>query len=415
MDFCRGTFTGLPRAMAAAACLAVWTPTAGAERITASTPEAAQAALDRAGPGDEVVLAPGRYADLRLTLSARGSTTAPVVLRGEAPGSVVLTGSPAIRITGSQAEVRDLVFEDCDATTGSRGAVVFDGASRSRLTGCVFERCRLGQVSLVAFRGRASDNRVDHCRFSGNRYRCVTVVVDDGSLRDGPPVRNRIDSNLFEDVPPLGRNGGETLQIGQRAAPHSDLRTSTVVEHNVFIRCDGEREAISVKTTGNTLRQNLFLECEGELVLRHGHENVVEGNSFVRGSGGIRISGHGHRVRGNTVAECTGIGIRLSYGTPDEGHPASYLPVYGCRIEGNIITACGEAGILIGDRHNARYENQRWSGPPWFASAVMECTVPPHDNVIENNLVTGRPDRLIQVVESPGNVVRNNVLRGEGK
>lgn len=179
------------------------------------------------------------------------------------------------------------------------------------------------------------------------------------------------------------------------------MRPATLVEDNEFVRCNGEAEIISVKTTGNTIRNNRFRDCKGELVMRHGHHNTVTGNRFEGGSGGIRLSGHGHVVTGNDIRGCRGTGIRLYYGTPDLRHPASYLPVYDCVITGNTISECGEMGILVGDRKNAWYEDKKWAGPPWFANAVMECTVAPHHNRIADNTVAGRPGRLLKVEAAP--------------
>lgn len=403
-------FAGTTRHLLA---LAAWGSAliAGAETLRVSTVAELAAAAQRARAGDDIVLADGEYRDLVAKLAGAGQPERPITLRAERAGGAVLLGSPAIEITGAHIEVRGLAFKDCTFKPGTRGAVNFNGARHCRLTECSFENSTLpGGVALVSFRNRASDNRVDHCRFVHTRYRSVVVVVDDQALKVGPPLRNRIDHNLFQDVPPLNANGAETIQIGQRAIPHSDLRPETIVEHNEFVRCNGEAEIISVKTSGNTIRNNRFRDNKGELVMRHGHSNVVTGNRFEGGSGGIRISGHGHVVTGNHVSGSRGSGIRLYYGTPDLKHPASYLPVYDCTITDNTIVGCGEAGILVGDRRNARYEDKKWAGPPWFGNAVMECTVAPDRNRITGNTVTGKPGRLIKVNEAPDNIIEGNAL-----
>lgn len=401
----RGTICRVLLAAASAASAA------GATLRVGSVAEAV-AALPRAVAGDEVVLADGEYRDLKLRFAQSGQAGRPLRFRAERPGGAVLTGSPGLEVTGSHIEIHGLAFRDCTFPAGSRGAVNFNGASQSRLTECSFEHSTLtGGTALVSFRAQARENRVDHCRFLHTKYRVVVVIVDDLSLKQGPPFRNRIDHNLFQDVPPLKANGAETIQIGQRAMPHSDLRPETVVEDNDFIRCNGEAEIISVKTSGNTIRRNRFRDNQGELVMRHGHSNTVTDNRFDGGSGGIRLSGHGHVVTGNTITGCRGTGIRLYYGTPDTKHPASYLPVYDCVITHNLITDCGKAGILVGDAKNARHEDKKWAGKPWFANTVMECTVAPCRNRITENTVTGRKDLLIKIDGAPDNVVADNTLR----
>lgn len=395
-------------AMAAAFAMA---GAAEAATLNVKTAEEAAAAAGKAVAGDEIVLADGQYADLKLKLAGKGEEGKAITLRAENKGAAIVTGSPEIMITGDYITVQGLAFKDCRFTTGTQGAVIFDGSGNSRLTECSFENTRMpGTQALVYFRGGAHDNRLDNSQFKNIRYRSVCVVVDDDSLKNGPPVRNRIDHNLFQDVPDFGGNGAETIQIGQRAIPHSDMRPETLVEENEFIRCDGEPEIISVKTTGNVIRNNKFRDNVGELVMRHGHSNTVTGNTFEGGTGGIRLSGHGHVVTGNTVKGCKGTGIRMYYGTPDLKHPASYLPVYDCVVEGNTIEDCGQAGIYIGDSKNARHENAKWAGAPWFGNAVMEQTVAPYNNRIVNNTITGKAGKLIVVDEAPNNVIENNTL-----
>jgi poly(beta-D-mannuronate) lyase len=208
-------------------------------------------------------------------------------------------------------------------------------------------------------------------------------------------------------VPSLGANGAETIQIGQRAIPHSDLRPETLVEDNEFVRCNGEAEIISVKTSGNIIRNNRFRDCKGELVMRHGHNNTITGNQFEGGSGGIRLSGQAHVVAGNAIIRCSGTGIRLYYGTPDVNHPASYLPVYDCVITDNTIVDCGKAGILVGDIKNAHYEDKKWASR---GNTVMDCTVAPYHNRIVHNTVTGAAGKLIKVEAAPENTIADNTL-----
>jgi poly(beta-D-mannuronate) lyase len=385
-----------------------------AETLRVTTVNEAVAAADRAQTGDEIVLADGEYKDLTLKLAGKGKEGKGRRLRAEHAGRAILTGSPKLDVTGDFIEVQGLAFRDCTLVTGTRGAVVFDGSSHSRLTDCSFENSKLPNgVALVCFRNGAHDNQVATNRFVGTRYKSVMVVVDDSSLKNGSPVRNRIHHNLFQDVPPYNANGAETIQVGQRAFPHSDQRTETVIEDNEFVRCNGEAEIISVKTSGNIVRNNVFRDNKGELVMRHGHSNTLTGNRFEGGSGGIRISGHGHIVTDNTISGCSGTGIRLYYGTPDLKHPASYLPVYDCVIRSNTIINCAKAGILVGDNKNAHLTNKKWTGTPWFASAVMDCTVAPYNNRIEHNTITGKADSLIKSDDAPQNTIANNTLNAQ--
>jgi len=374
--------------------------------ITVKSADEAKEAIERAKPGDEIVLANGSYPDFKLNLSAVGEAERPIIFRAESPGQVILTGQPEIDISGRYIEVRDLMLKSCVTETAKRGLIQFNHSFHCRLTGCSFEQLKPGHYATVNFRNGACDNRLDHCRFVDIRYRSVMVQIDKNSLLEGPPARNRIDHNLFQDVPPLGKNGAETVQIGQSAIPYADLFTETLVENNLFVRCDGEDEIISVKSTGNTIRYNLFRECKGEIVNRTGHENIFTGNRFEDCSGGIRISNHGHRVTDNVMIRCE-TGIILYYGTPDTKHPAAYLPVYGCVITNNTIVDSGKYGIILGSNRNARHVQEFWGKAPYFANSVMECTIPPHENRITKNIITGDSGVLLKLNETPDNTIIN--------
>ena len=393
----------------------VSTKSAQAETIQVKSANEAEAALQRARPGDEIVLANGSYSQFKLKLTANGEINRPIVLRAESPGQVILTGQTEIDFAGTYLEIRDLVLNNCELVNQKRGIIQFDHSSHCRLTNCKFEHIKPGYYSTVNFRNRACDNRVDHCRFIDIQYRSIIVLIDDNSLREGPPARNRIDHNLIQDVPPMNKNGAETIQIGQSAIPYADLFTETLVENNLFLRCDGEDEIISVKSTGNIIRNNIFQDSKGEIVNRTGHENIFEGNRFENCTGGIRLSNHGHRVTNNVMIGCKETGIILYYGTPDTKHPAAYLPVYGCIVTNNTIVDCGQYGIILGPNRNARHVQEFWGKAPYFANPVMECTIAPHENRIAKNIITGSKGVLLKINESPDNTIKDNLLYATDK
>lgn len=381
-----------------------------AEIFRIKSADEAKAVLLKVMPGDEIILANGTYPDFKLNFSAAGQAEKAIVFRAENPGQVILTGEPGLNLTGSYIEVRGLTFTNCKIVNAKQGLVQFDHSTHCRLTDCIFEHINPGNYSTVSFRNTANDNRLDHCKFIDIHYRSVKIIIDRNSLISGPPARNRIDHNLFQDVPLMGQNGAETVQIGQSAIPLADLYVETLVENNLFVRCDGEIEIISVKSSGNTIRNNLFRDCQGEVVNRTGHENVFEGNRFENCEGGIRLSNHGHRVTNNVMVRCKEAGIRLYYGTADTKHPAAYLPVYGCVITNNTIVDCDQFGIVVGIKRNAHHENLMWAKPPYNANAVMDCTIPPRENRIAKNIITGSGGILLKLEETPDNTIKDNLL-----
>jgi poly(beta-D-mannuronate) lyase len=86
-----------------------------------------------------------------------------------------------------------------------------------------------------------------------------------------------------------------------------------VIEHNLFERCVGENELISIKSGANAIRYNTLLDSPGaQLTLRHGNENQVYGN-VLRGTDGIRIFGDRNKVFSNYLEGNTG-GIQIGNG-----------------------------------------------------------------------------------------------------
>jgi len=62
--------------------------------------------------GDTIVLANGRWENFEILFKGKGTEDAPIRLRGETPGGVILTGQSNLRLAGEYLEVSDLVFKD---------------------------------------------------------------------------------------------------------------------------------------------------------------------------------------------------------------------------------------------------------------------------------------------------------------
>jgi poly(beta-D-mannuronate) lyase len=184
-----------------------------------------------------------------------------------------------------------------------------------------------------------------HIRFTQNFFECtgsgayLTVAghfaqIDRNEFRNKSTLGNMIDvrgsgsqiaqyvwihHNYFHDFTSPGGNGAETIRFGL-----SGLSLSNgygLIEHNLFVRCTGENELISNKSSANTYRYNTILDSPGgELTLRHGNECVVSGNYF-RNSAGMRIFGDRHQIFSNYFEATTGINIGNGDGEVAEGAP----------------------------------------------------------------------------------------------
>ena len=307
-----------------------------------------EGALAKASPGDTVVVKDGTYSDVLLKWEGRASADNPVVVVPQTPGGVVITGRSALSIYGEGLTVSSFLFERC---TGDRGAVVEfrsgDALARGcRLTDCAFDDCNPARrdiaYSYVYLYGRG--NRVDHCSLFGKKSLGVTLIVmlDHDGCDDN---HHSIDHNWFGPRPVYGSNGAETMRVG---TSHQCMQNSrTVIADNIFERCNGEVEVISIKSCENQIRDNVFYECQGVLALRHGDRNRAEGNLFlghgVRNTGGVRIVGEDQVVRGNRFIGLAGSrffsALALMYGVPNS-LPNRYMQVRRTIVEGNDFQAC---------------------------------------------------------------------------
>jgi poly(beta-D-mannuronate) lyase len=253
-------------------------------------------------------MADGPWDDQAIAFRGKGAEGKPITLRAQTPGKVVLSGESSVTVDGEHLIVSGLLLK------GGKAA-----SAGVRLAG---RNCRLTDTAVVdctyKFYVHVSglENRVDHCYLAGKTSESPTLQIE---VPEGGPHRHRVDHNHFGPRPPLGRNGGETIRVGYS---HQSMNESgTLVEHNLFDRCDGEIEIISSKSCGNVYRFNTFLDCAGMLTLRHGNRCRVEANFFLgrrkRGSGGIRVIGEGHEVVNNYIEEVEEGGVWITSGIPD--------------------------------------------------------------------------------------------------
>lgn len=344
--------TRLPRSLAAC-WLCCASPAAGVD-IPIADAAALSAAAKTAAPGDRLLLRAGEWRDAELTFVGRGTAEAPLVLAAAVPGKTILTGKSSLRIGGEHLQIEGIRFDDPDPSAGD--LIEFRAGSKQvarhcRLTDCAVRNTR---PAVAAAESRwvgvyGTENRVDRCVFEGKTGKGATFVV---WLGEGHGGRHVVSYNYFGPRERLGKNGGETIRIGDSKT--SLLTGGCLVEKNLFEKCNGEAECISNKSCGNIYRENTFLEVGGTLTLRHGNGCLVENNVFLgrgtKGTGGIRIIGEDHIVRGNYLEKLTGDDARsaicLMQGIPNS--PANrYFQVKRARVENNVVSDC-EHSVLIG-------------------------------------------------------------------
>ncbi|GAA4113589.1 hypothetical protein GCM10022393_12690 [Aquimarina addita] len=274
--------------------------------------EAFNKAIAAAKPGDEIILGNGTWTDAHFVFTAEGTKEAPITIKAEENGKVILSGNTSLKIGGKHLVIQGLVFND--GFTEEDALIIFKTDD-----GKLAENCRLTEIAIDHFNPKnrfdksewihvhGKNNRVDHSYFGGKLNAGVTLVV---KLNNKNSLENnhRIDHNHFGYRPNLGSNGGETLRVG--VSTYSLSPSRTVIENNYFEQCDGEVEIVSLKSSDNIARNNVFFESAGVLALRHGNRNLIENNFFIGnnkpGTGGVRVINNGHTIKNNHFQELKG-------------------------------------------------------------------------------------------------------------
>lgn len=308
-------------------------------------------AFATAKPGEEFVLADGQWKDTLIELNAEGMADAPITLRAQTPGKVILAGKSGLKFSGRYITISGLHFHN---VTDTSEIIQFRTSSKQLAEHCRLTNCAVtsdanpdneAEQKWVSIYG--NHNRVDHSHFSGKASAGTLLVV---WVAEGNN-HHRIDHNYFGPRPVLGKNGGETIRVG--TSDVSMNASHTIVEDNLFEKCNGEAEIISNKSCQNIYRRNTFRECSGALTLRHGNDCRVEQNYFLggkaKGTGGVRIIGSGHIVINNYFADLEGDDSRSAVSFMNglvDSPPHGYFQVENAIVAYNTFIDCKVALTL---------------------------------------------------------------------
>ena len=279
-----------------------------------------------------IVIEPGRYEDVSLELT--GSSTEALTLDGE--GMVTFSGRTRVDVRRSNVTLRGLRFEN----TGAETIVI--SAPQFRLTDSEFENCGDQKSTFghcIIARSGAQDLEVDFNRFT--RSPSMTIKIRAGLDGDEfQPTGAYVHHNLFASINRRASNGQEPIQIAGPNGGGTGISMKARIEHNVFFRSNGDREAISLKASENFVRWNLFKDMDAAPTIRGGSRNTVSDNLLIH-TRPIRVSGPDHVVSGNMIlCPSAGPGILLSNGSQGYGAATDTFVV------GNIIVA-KRAGIAF--------------------------------------------------------------------
>lgn len=253
-----------------------------------------QSRINSAVAGDLIILTNGVYTTSgAITITRQGTAQHPIVISADTIGGAEIRGSASFSLNSPAAFI---VIRGFRLTHAIGTVQVQAGATNCRLTRNVFQLTGDGIYLLV----QGDDCEVDHNTFQ-NKSTAGQMFSIRGPGSAGMAQRTWVHHNFFQNFTSIGANGGETLQVG--LSGKSLTNANSLIEQNLFVRCDGENELISNKSSANTYRFNTFRDTVGELTLRHGNGCTVYGNFFIN-SHGLRFFGDDHKIFSNYFESC---------------------------------------------------------------------------------------------------------------
>ena len=265
-----------------------------ATTITVSSIAALQTAITNAKPGDIILLTDGVYTTTNeITVGNAGTSSQPITISAQHQGAAEIKGSHGFNLVSPAAYIIIRGFKFTHAASKAKSA---PGTSFCQWTHNIFETPGIGEYLTIA----GNDHQVDYNVFQ-NKYSMGRILAIRGS---GKQVAERlwIHHNYFYNFPDQGgANGAETLQFGLSGFSLSS--SNSIVEYNLFEKCAGENELISIKASAVIVRYNTIRDCPAQFTLRHGNHCEVYGNYFIN-TPGLRIFGDDHVIHSNHFENC---------------------------------------------------------------------------------------------------------------
>jgi poly(beta-D-mannuronate) lyase len=283
------------RAVVLVALLLLSSKTLLAGTVTVSSIADLQKAITQARPGDVILLADGVYTTTEdIIVNEKGAQGKNIIIAAQHPGAAEITGKGGFSLMSPAAYI---IIRGFKFTHVASRAKTGTGTSFCRFTQNIFETPGDGEDLTIA----GSDQEVDHNTFQNKNAmgRFIAVRGQDKQIAE----RLHIHHNYFNNQASQGgKNGAESLQFGLSGFSLSS--SNSIVEYNLFEKCEGENELISVKASAVTLRYNTIRNCPAQFTLRHGNKSFVYGNYFFN-TPGLRIFGDDHQIYSNYFENCS--------------------------------------------------------------------------------------------------------------
>lgn len=359
---------------------AVAAPDVGVARtITVSSIAGLQSAADAAVPGDRIELTDGTYTTSgSITLRRSGTATAPITVAAQRVGGAEIRGTAGFAFSNA-----DFVAVEGFRFTHSGTITIPGGSEHVRFTRNVVQLS--GGTNWVTV--TADDAEVDHNTFQNKSSQGVFLQIAGPGSND-MAARTWIHHNYFFNHTFGGANGGESIRLGLSFRQQGSARA--IVENNLFERTDGDSEAISVKSSDNTVRFNTLRNSRGSIVLRHGNRNLVEGNLMLGNTAGIRFYDNDHVIINNVIQGGTGQIIAGSGTVADDTNTTAHARPDRVVVAFNTVVGNRTALLQVGQGTDRLGPNQ--------------CTF------ANNIFVGGGSGALLDIDEATGATWQGNIV-----
>lgn len=367
-------------------------------------------AMSSAVSGDKIVLANGTYSGFTVTKSG-------ITIQAANKGSATVS-SGIIRLSNvSSVTIQGLKITTAGSTQTVDGesfpvAVWFEASNSCHFAGSTLNLSgHASGTSWVMLSGNSNNNHIDHNEFGPNSVKGhyifvrgnrtgVTVPSDRTSWANGNGPNNpnmarntQIDHNYFHD---MAAGMGEIMVLGGIGVAGDYQNTSTLVERNLFVNCDGDAEIISIKSSHNTIRTNTIRTSIGMISSRAGNNNTISANLMLQaaktGTGGIKIYEKDQTVSGNYVDNPQDYGFVLGAGDNYTSSNFGHAQVFNASVTGNIWINMNTRGVIIGHGSNDN--------------------LPPTDCTFSNNALRGSASPLLNLRIAGNTVFSNNTTSG---
>ncbi len=359
-------------------------------------------------------------------IEVKGTKADPVVIKARNRNKATITGPASFVIRNSSfITVEGFIFENENSN-----AIRLEGSNNIHITRNIFRLKEKGRGSWILITGNSADtlslshhNTIDRNLFEKKKELGNFITVE-GTKKFSSAVSQYdvIEWNHFRDIGPRVENVLEAIRAGSSEFTLS--RGYAQIKHNLFERCDGDPEYISIKMSDCTVLGNTFVECLGSLSLRHGNhstviDNVILGNgrtgtfldstgkTWNLGTGGIRFCADSMTITGNYLEGLTGSGwdatVAATNGDADYSEKKPLTKHY------RITNAVFEKNIMVNNASGLEigFDGAGFQGN-WWSKA-------PEKMLVKNNVIVGSSDTLVKMMD-PSSVItfKENLLFPQG-